>query len=436
MIAYFYPPLAGMGMLRTLKFAKYLPKFGWQSVILTPRNGRSYAYCEESEGDLPRAEIIRTNFADIDLGIYKFFGCTTPSTQRNDNHPTQPLKVRPEAVRRLSGYIWEWINFPDGAIGWYPFAVQAGKDYISRKGVDLIYSTSSPETSHLIACYLKKKTGLPWVADFRDLWTANPYYDRSSFRKRIEKVVESHILKHADAAITVSKVLAHKMHSYLPFLNGKIYVVPNGYDEDDFQAIQYTPPSKFIIIYTGRLYRFKRDPEILFKVLSHLIEKGKMDPDRVEAHFYVGDIYGFRELVRKHNLHKVVKFHSFVPYKESLKRQMEASILLLLQWEPRHDSGVYTGKIFEYLRAHRPILAIPSSSEVVEELLNKTNAGIVVSNEDELENVLIEWYQEYIKTGMVSYKGVESEINKYTREKCTKKLASILDDVISIGSKK
>ena len=132
----------------------------------------------------------------------------------------------------------------------------------------------------------------------------------------------------------------------------------------------------------------------------------------------------------------MVFFHSHIPYQESLKQQKKATALLLFQSDNKSDSGIYTGKLFEYLGARKPILSMRSSSKVIEELLNRTNAGVTVSNEDELEDVLIEWYQEYIKTGMVSYKGVESEINKYTREKCTKKLASILDNVISIGSKK
>ncbi len=434
MIAYFYPPRGGMGTVRTLKFVKYLIKFDWQSIVLTTNKGRGIIDCDEEEGYFEHAKIIRSHFIDIHGEIYKRLLSKKNESNRDISNKEVGHQVSNAPVyKRILRLIWAWLNFPDSTIGWCPFAIKKAQELIIRDNINIIYSTSPPETAHLIAFRVKQKTGLPWVADLRDLWTQNPYSMRGPVRQIIERMLEKRVLSKADAIITVSKPLASRLISGIGLSNSKIYSITNGYDPDDFIGIENTPSEKFTLTYTGRLYRFKRNPELLFKAVSNLVRKRLIDENKIALNFYVGDLAGFSYFMEKYSLQKVLNVFDFIPYQDSLKQQKNATALLLFQSDDKSDLGVYTGKLFEYLGARRPILSMPSSSKVIEELLKRTNAGLVVSNEIELENILIQWYQEYIATGTVSYKGMESEINKYTREEGTNKLASILDNVTSVN---
>jgi len=430
MIAYFYPPRGGMGTIRTVKFAKFLTKFDWQPVVLTTNKGLGLMPCDENEGQFEHVMIVKSNFIDIYSKLHSvFFATRTKST--NNTLAKSPTLGTAEVplFKKYIKLIWSWLQFPDPNIGWYPFALKKALEVYRTLNVNVIYSSSPPETSHLIASSLKAKTGLPWVADLRDLWTQNPYSLRGPIRQGVERMLERKVLAQADALITVSKPLAARLSSGLGIPPDKVHVIPNGFDPDDFIEIHNAQSEIFNLTYTGRLYRFKRNPELLFKVVCNLIRKGAINKDRISLNFYVGDTAGFSYFKKKYSLEKILNAFNFIPYRESLKQQQNATALLLFQSDSNADFGVYTGKLFEYLGAGRPILSMPSSSELIEEVLKKTNAGVVVSNEAELENLLLEWYQEFLKTGTVGYSGNKSQINKYTREECTRILASILDDV-------
>lgn len=440
MIAYFYPPRGGMGTIRTLKFVKYLFKFNWKTIVLTTDKGKGIIDCDEKEGYFEHAKIVRSHFFDIFGDIYsiyrKFIYKKKEINDTKPNNVTNRKIFKTPFYEKIFRLILAWLQFPDSIIGWYPFAVKKAQELIIKNNIDVIYSTSPPETSHLIAFKVKQKTGIPWIADLRDLWTQNPYSMRGPVRQAIERILEKKVLAKADAIITVSKPLALSLSSVIGIPYNKVHIITNGYDPDDFIGIDNTLSEKFTLTYTGRLYRFKKNPELLFKVVSNLIRKGKLDKNRIALNFYVGDLAGFPYFKEKYSLEKVLNVFNFIPYHESLIQQKKATALLLFLSDNKSDFGNYTGKLFEYIGAGRPILSMPSSSEVIEELLNRTNAGVIVSNEYELENVLMEWYLEYIETGTVSYRGVESEIVKYTREECTKRLAFILDNLISINGKK
>jgi glycosyltransferase involved in cell wall biosynthesis len=417
MIAYFYPPRGGMGTIRTVKFAKFLIKFNWQSIVLTSDKGQGLMPCDENEGHFQHVRIIKSHFLDIYSLLYTSLFSKIGKSHNNSFHTAHIRKENEvRSYKKLPQLIWSWLQFPDSTIGWCPFAVKKALEISRTFNLDVIYSTSPPETSHLIASKLKTKTGLPWVADLRDLWTQNPYSQRGPIRQFIESILERKVLKQADALITVSKPLAINLSAGLGIPSDKVHVIPNGFDPDDFTEINHAHSDKFNLTYTGRLYRFKRNPELLFKVVSNLISKGVIDKDRISLNFYVGDTAGFAYFQKKYSLEKTLN-------------AFNATVLLLFQSESNADLGVYTGKLFEYLGAGRPILAMPSSSELIKEVLKKTNAGVVVSNEVELENLLLEWYQEFLKTGTLSYSGNKSQINKFTREECTKKLATILNYV-------
>ena len=441
MIAYNYPPLAGMGMLRSLKFAKYLPHFGWRPTILTLSTSATkqiqsqYWLCDEAEGNLPGVEIIRSNFLSINSLRRYFFTTPTSSNQASRFSPAINNTSSYQMLRNFLSYIWnQWVLFPDGVIGWYPFAVKKAIDYINTNNIDLIFSTSLPATAHIIANKISKKTGIPWVADFRDPWSQPHYKSTSKLRTQADKILQLRTLRRANALITVSEPLRQNLlRIHKQFVN-ESYVIHNGYDCEDYLHQDQNKTHLFNIVFTGRMYdidfkRTHRNPRLLFEALEELFKEAKLDPTKVRF-----DIYGeypiqLGEMISKFQLQESVKCLDPVPFKESFIVQQNATILLLLTWADSDYEGILTGKLFEYLGARKPILAIPSYNTGVSQILHNTQAGVIITNRSELKQQLYKWYQEFVREGKVIYRGVQSEIEKFSRERATQDLSQIFDNV-------
>ncbi len=321
----------------------------------------------------------------------------------------------------------EIITYPDSMRGWYKYAVEAGDKILQSEQIDAILSSSYAVTCHLIAKTLAEKYQIPWIADLRDLWTQNPYSNHCAPRRFAERNLELQTLGKASALVTVSKPLADdlsRLHTHKP-----VYVITNGFDPED---ACFAPPQltdKFTITYTGGLYNGKRDPSMLFEALKNLIKDGVIDSEHVEVRFFGSqDLWLFDE-IRDANLDGIVKVFGFVPRDQALQRQRESQLLLLLLWNNPKEKGVYTGKVFEYLAAGRPIIALGGPKEsVVQDLLNETQAGYYISSLEDLEVVLSKYYSEYVRTGAIP-RTKESAIMKYSHLEMAKKFADLLDKV-------
>nr|HID59939.1 hypothetical protein [Desulfobacterales bacterium] len=431
MIAYYYPPLGGVGTLRTIKFAKYLPKFGWHPIILTPETGVCSITCDKGEGDIDGVEIVRTGYFDI-FSFLRRFQKGEASVARENFGALESKGLKRKLSAFLQKSLNEWVAFPDSRIGWYPYAMRRGIERIGRGDMSIIFSTSAPETAHLIAYSLKQRTGIPWVADLRDLWTQHHGYQRTRLRLRLEKVLEKKVLSNANALITVSDPWARRLRSTVSkVFNGNVFTITNGFDPDDFSQRTSRSNGKFIITYVGTLYLPNQDLTLLFKVLNQLCEKGHVDVRKVEIRFYGSKVEAVNHLWKKSLVGKSVKIFDNVSHEECAAVQKDSTALLLLDWQQPEEKGVLPAKLFEYLGARRPILCISTHKTVVTDLLKRTNAGVVVKNEEEMRAVLLRWYREFIETGEVKYHGIESEIMKHTRENKTRQLVEVFEKVCS-----
>ncbi|NQE44520.1 hypothetical protein C5S31_00680, partial [ANME-1 cluster archaeon GoMg2] len=183
---------------------------------------------------------------------------------------------------------------------------------------------------------------------------------------------------------------------------------------------------KFSIVYTGNLYRGKRDPEPLLKAIQKLILEGIIEPDEVVIDFYGYDEGWLERDVERYGLQDIVRVHGVIPREEALKKQREAQILLLLTWNDPTERGVYTGKVFEYLAARRPILSMGISGGVVEDLLKETNAGVHTSSQEEIERALKIFHSEFKLKGRVGYCGISTKIERYSQREMARKFADVL----------
>jgi glycosyltransferase involved in cell wall biosynthesis len=421
LITYHFPPRPTVGSLRPLGLAKYLPEFGWEVIILTARlPGRP----------APGFRVIETPYNDALGFLRRFLGLDSEQNlMAQIAQLKKKLHIRSEkSVLDVILAAWgEVTAYPDTQKGWKAFAIRAGNDFLRKESVDAMISTSSPVTSHIIARELHKKHGIPWVADFRDLWTQNHYYPYSPIRRAIERRLELNTLREADALVTVSPPWAEKLRT---LHRGKAtYAITNGFDPDEVNCPEVNLTSKFTITYTGNFYPGKQSVEPLFAVLGNLIEQRIMNADDIEVRFYGAEVGWIDKHAEFYGLTKIVRQFGIIPRELALNKQRDSQLLLFIKWNDLKERGFYSAKIFEYMAAKRPILAIGGFDDVVKVLLDETKAGNYASTMEELKGILRELYQEYQESGNARYKGDKASINKYSHREMAHKFAEVLDEV-------
>ena len=402
-IAYHYPPLGGGGVFRTLKFTKYLPQFGFKPYVLTVKNAmypiRDPTLLEEIP---PEVKIFRAFSLEHKLFLMPFWA----------------LKTTPK-----------WIFIPDVNIGWLPFAVRQGEKIVKEENIDVIYATAPVYTSLLIGYLLKKKTGKPLVVDFRDPWTQNVFMKfPSKLHKKIEEKMEKIVLKLADHIITTTEPMTLKLIDKYPFTKGKCTTITNGFDAEDFKNLKrYGYGERFTITYVGQLYGL-RSSKYFLTAIKELIEEKKELRRNVQVLFVGHSSKKTEEVVKEYKLHDIVKFVGYLAHKRTLEFMINSDILLLIiaaeeAIEEKTGPLMVPGKLYEYLAAKRPILALIPEG-VAANLIKSTKTGIVVLPKDinSIKQAILKLFQEW-KRGSLGT--IRSDITKYDRKALTEKLAKI-----------
>ncbi len=417
-ITYHFPPRPTVASLRPLGLARYLPEFGWEAVILTA--------ALPGKPD-PHFNVIETQYHDS-LGFGKRLlklDSQSPLIAQVKNK----LKIRSEKspLDFILAAIGEITAYPDPQKGWQRFAVEAGEDILRQQNIKAMISTSPPATSHIIAKRLKDEFRIPWVADFRDLWTQHYYYLYGPLRKVIERRLELNTLSAADMLVAVSQPTADDLRSL--HRQKPVHSIPNGFDPAEVNTTPGNLTDKFTITYTGNLYPGKQSPEPLFAALRDLIAEGSMNASAVEVRFYGIESGWVDKQAERYGLTGIVRQFGIVPREIALNKQRESQLLLLPKWNDAQQRGNYPAKIFEYLAARRPVLAVGGFPDVVDQLLDETKAGVSGQTGEEIKALLLRLYQEYKLTGAVSYAGDEAETSKYSHREMAKKFAAILDSL-------
>lgn len=329
-------------------------------------------------------------------------------------------------MKSLYKYYREIAHYPDSEKGWKPFAVKAGDELLQNEDIDAIISSSSPVTTNIIAKELKKKHKIPWVADFRDLWSQNHNYPYSRIRRFFERRLEVRTLQAADALVAVSSPDAEKLEM---LHKGKmVYTITNGFDPEKMSDGKANLTSKFTITYTGQIYT-KQDPSKLLVALKDLISERAIDPNDVDVRFYGPENGLLAKKIEEYGLSAIVRQCGIVPREISFEKQRESQLLLFLKWEDPRERGIYTGKVFEYLAARRPILATGGTDDVVKELLNETSAGIDAQTVEDIKSALRKLYTEYKLRGKTNYQGNAEKVNKYSYREMARKFAEVINTI-------
>lgn len=415
-ITYYWPPAGGSGVQRWLKFVKYLQDFDIEPVVYTVDNG---------------------NYPIKDTSLATQIPKNVKMLQQPIWEPTNLLfwKAKNEQKKDISntskGGFLSFIrgNFfiPDPKIFWVNPSVKYLQNYLNNHKIDVIISTGPPHSMHLIAKKLHQKNKVKWIADFRDPWT-NLYYNddfkQGALAKWRNKKLETSVLKNADCILTVSNSLKEEFSKTAK----NITVITNGYDDEVSEKKQITLDTKFAISYIGLLPK-QSNPKILFKVLAKLCKKNIDFKNDLKLNF-IGDISEeVKEEITKNNLLENTNFTDYVSHKQAVEFQKKAQVLLLLIPNVKNAKGILTGKLFEYLTSKRPILAIGPVAGDLDEILKETNTGVVIDYEDtkNLTSEIKELYQRYKNNSLeVTSKNIE----QYHRKELTKKLASLIKNLI------
>ncbi|MBU0993169.1 MAG: hypothetical protein KJ737_11805 [Proteobacteria bacterium] len=417
-VTYFFPPFPAIGSVRLGGLAKYLPQYGWKPIVLTPK----------LPGKIdPVYHVVETPYEDRILRLERKLNISTKPTGKGG---LKRLIFNPKGERRP--YIGKMINiagevlsYPDGKRSWIPVAVKSAGKLFNTYPIEAMISSSRPESVHLIANQIKKEYHIPWIADFRDLWSNNPYYSYSRIRNSFEKKLERKTLSCADALSITSLPWAEDLATIHG--NARVNVIHNGFDPENYPDSRLS--KKFTLTYTGVLYDGKRDPELLFMAVKNLIDEGKIVKDDLAIRFY-GPLQGWlEEKIGKYHLQDVAIQYGKVARQDAISKQLESQLLLLLNWNDPKERGTYTGKVYEYFAARRPILSIGAPKGVLTDLLDETGAGKYAFDGDGLKNIVLGYYQEFKQRGSVRYTGREERIDEYTHYKMAGKFAKILDQI-------
>lgn len=402
MIAFHFPPLRGSsGIQRTLKFTQYLSGFGWHPVVLSAHPRAFPNAGNDQLRDIPE-----------EVPVYRSFALDT----------SRHLAIR----GRYPGM----LALPDRWVSWCFSAIPTGLRLVRRYRPGIIWSTYPIASAHLIALFLRRLTGLPWIADLRDPMVDKGHPSNPVVRRAYDWI-ERQTLKHCSIAVCTTPGAIQTYRKRYPDLPvERLTLIENGYDEENFgQAATVTTTRQegpFTLVHSGVIYPSERDPEPLFTAIARLQEAGIVDATnfrlilRATGH----DSY-LAAMLARHGIEKLVVLAPHIPYREALSEMLNADGLLILQAE--NCNHQVPAKLYEYLRARRPILALTDAHGDTADVLRQGGVDTMAPLDDSaaIASALVR-FRDLAEKGEAPI-APDNVIASHSRQARTAQLASLLD---------
>jgi glycosyltransferase involved in cell wall biosynthesis len=421
-ITYYWPPSGGPGVQRVLKFAKYLPEFGWKPIILTVRDGEypqtDSSLCQEIPKDL-------TVYKTRSLEPFSLFKRFTGQS-RDTKIPTYILsQTQDESFKtRLAKWVRSNIFIPDAKIGWIPFAIKTGTKIIAQEGIDLICTSSPPHSLQIIGRALQKKTGVKWLADFRDPWSGAFWQQdnqQTGLARYLNRKFETHILASADWITSVSPAIITKFRT---IRDNNYSVLYNGFDTQDFENLNKLSSKKFRIGYFGHLGGSQNCPN-LFAALSELCADAQ---EHIQIRFY-GSIHSqVLKAMQQTEIEHCIELNAYLDHRAALNKMINSEMLLLVIPEVSENRGIITGKIFEYMASGNFVLAIGPKNGDAAELISTSKCGVMCDYHEDLRKILFTKYNEWRENKSL-LKFYPEKIERYERKNLTGQLADLFNQL-------
>jgi glycosyltransferase involved in cell wall biosynthesis len=401
-LAYYFPPLGGGGVQRTLKFVRYLEPLGWDATVISTRSRLYPARDPYLLSEVPAStRIVRPRA--VPLGHY--------------------LGI---ALHRLRlGWLREWVLWPDGGLGWAPFALVSALRAARREKPDVLFSTSAPYGAHLIALLVARLTGLPWVADFRDEWSTNASLtEQPKALAALTARSESTVTRQAQRVVVVADYF--RLVGIEADDPRRVEIV-NGADEADLPNPPPLPrPDKFVLTNVGTIYG-SIDPRPGLRVLAALVAKGAIDAERLEVRL-VGSIWE-PNFVPPTGI--TIATTGYVDHSRAVAEMSAATALLLFR---PSSTLAPSGKVFEYLASGRPILCLTHPDNLASRLVRDWNAGTTANPDDPraIEHAILTLWQRWEDGDLPDQAEVRRwTLERYSRRANTVRLAEVFDELCS-----
>ncbi len=427
-ITYYWPPSGGAGVQRVLKLVKYLRQNNWEPVIYTADEAEYPILDSSLAKDIPEGvTVIRKKLWEPYSFYKKFIG------QKKDQKVYSGFlseNKKSSFAQKVSVWIRGNFFIPDARCFWIKPSVRFLSEYLKQNPVDAIISSGPPHTTHLIARGVKRKTNLPWIADFRDPWTQIDFYEQlmlTSVADAKHKRLERSVLKEADKVITVSWNWAKDLEA---IGKRKIEIITNGFDEDDFSAAGSTQSdTKFSMSHIGSL-NGDRNAENFWVALKELCNDDAQFKTDLIIRLIGKNDFSVYQSIEQNGLNKQLEKIEYIPHSETGKYQQRSSVLLLFLNNTPNVLGIIPGKLFEYLAARRPILVIGNSNGDSARIVTETNAGAICGfdEKEKMKATIKDFYTRWKKNELtVSAAAIE----KYSRKTIAQKFAVLLNEITS-----
>jgi glycosyltransferase involved in cell wall biosynthesis len=386
-VSYYFPPAGGGGVQRVLKLCKHLPAFGWDVDVLAPDDPKWVARDPGLAAQIPAGTVVHRA---------RYRG---PSDQRS---PAEMLAgargLRGVATR--AGLYGRQLLLPDPRVVWVPDAARAAVRIVRERSASVVLTTSPPSSAHMVGNLVARRTGVPWVADLRDSWLANPHrrYERRSVRAKraVLDAMARRTFARVSALTTVTETIAEEARALSP-AQTPTAVISNGCDFDEFAGLEHEPSDRLRILHAGFFFGV-RSPRPFLTALSRFLADRPELREVVEARFVGGFRDADREWGENLGLGRALRIDGFLPHDQALRAMKAADALLLLI--PRADglgTSVLSGKLFEYLAAERPVLALVPPEGIAADLLRSTGFARIADPDDvdairaQLEDLVEAW---------------------------------------------
>ncbi|NNM23424.1 MAG: glycosyltransferase family 4 protein [Flavobacteriaceae bacterium] len=417
-ICYYWPPAGGPGVQRWLKFVKYFRDFNIEPIVFVPE-GANYPITDDSlSSQVPQGvEIIKRPIKEP----YRFARWFSKRKTQTLSSGTLTEK-KPSWLERMLLYIRGNYFIPDARKNWVDPSVKYLLKYLKDQGIDTVVTTGPPHSLHLIGLQLKKTLDIKWLADFRDPWTTIHYHKSlrlSKSSREKHKRLEQEVLKGADHIVVTSPTT---LEEFKAITTKPVDVITNGFDDEVGSNSKLD--NHFSLVHVGTLLS-NRNPEALWSVLAELCKEHEDIAKSLRIRL-VGKV-GKEVLETLHDLGlgTNLEISGYVSHDAAIQAQQSAQLLLLIEMNKPETRAIIPGKLFEYLRARRPIIAIGPHGSDIEPILKETGAGefFTYSERQELKQEILQCF-DLFSTGTL--KVTSSGVQKYHRRNLTGRMAALI----------
>lgn len=420
-ISYYWPPAGGPGVQRWLKFVKYLPDFNIHPVVYIPENP-TYPLLDknlEQEVDLNKITILKNKIFEP----YAWASFFSKKDTKKISSGIITNKRKQTFIEKMLLWVRGNLFIPDARVYWVKPSIKYLSEYIKANNIETVITTGPPHSLHLIGLGLKNEfPNIKWLADFRDPWTTIGYYKELKLSNRSHKKhlqFEHNVLNTADQILVTSPTTKKEFEQ---LTKQPITVITNGYDVENVGKVALD--DKFSLAHIGS-FLSKRNPRVFWKSLSELIKENSLFNAHFELKLIGAVSQEILDTIAEFKLTTHTNYLGYMSHHEAVIAQRSSQVLLLIEIDSDETRSIIPGKLFEYMAAERPILAIGPEEADIEKIIKETNTGVFTTydEKDKIKETILSYFNQYLDKNLKVY---PVGLNQYSRKNLTQQLQQLL----------